>query len=103
MTTPVLVSALSAQDVIDGHKRCSKCDRWLELGAFRPNARVSSGFNSWCRACCAVRTKQWREASGYNERYNASRRILHEPRRCLGCGEMFTPVRRDSRRCAACR
>jgi hypothetical protein len=78
-------------------KRCSRCDQWLPLEAFRPNPRLRSGLNSWCRPCCAEATRQWREANPkYIEGDNARRREDYQSahplseRSCAVCNRTFT-------------
>ena len=41
-------------------KRCSRCERWLAVEAFRSNAKLSDGLHSWCRECCAEANREWR-------------------------------------------
>ena len=47
----------------------------VPLEAFGPNPDLRSGYKSWCRSCCADRTRQWREANPeYLAEYNQRRR-----------------------------
>jgi hypothetical protein len=56
-------------------KLCSRCDRWLPLEGFRPNPRMRSGLNSWCKECQLERTRQWRAKNSESVRaYNEKRR-----------------------------
>jgi hypothetical protein len=57
---------------------CARCQKWLPVADFRPNPKLMSGISSWCRACHAERTRQWRAA---NPAYNARRRELYAKRR----------------------
>ena len=54
------------QDVIRGEKACTRCRRMLPLEAFAPKASLSSGRDSWCRACRAenLRLRRRRLAAG---------------------------------------
>lgn len=39
--------------VVDGRKRCGKCDRWLALDEFAQRSNRTSGVQSACRSCLA--------------------------------------------------
>jgi hypothetical protein len=58
--------------------------------AFRPNLRLPTGWNSWCRACCAERTRQWR-ADHPEQRLR--RRVAPAQLQCVECGASFEVVR----------
>jgi hypothetical protein len=87
-------------------KPCSRCRERKPPDAFPPNAQLSSGLSSWCRACHAEATRAWRDANPEQvAARNAARRLPPLlPRACATCGETFTPRRRDGRYCSsACR
>jgi hypothetical protein len=84
-------------------RRCTNCKEFLPFSAFRPNLKLSSGWNSWCRACCVERTRQWRaEHPEQQQLYNERRRVPLAKLRCVECGVVFEG-RKDrlvcSRRC----
>ena len=82
-------------------KRCTRCKKWLPREAFRANARLKSGLNSWCRECVVRRTQQWRaEHPEHAEQYNAARRVTPQSKRCVECGDVFTPGRKDGLVCS---
>jgi hypothetical protein len=68
-------------------RRCRRCTEFLPFSVFRPNLRLSSGWNSWCRACCVEATRAWRERN--RERVNAARRTPPTKLRCAECGTEF--------------
>jgi hypothetical protein len=80
-------------------RRCTRCKEVLPFSAFRPNLKLKSGWNSWCRGCCAESSRQWRQA---HPEQNERRRIPPTKLKCAECGEGFEG-RRDrvvcSRRC----
>lgn len=43
-------------------KRCTHCDGWFlpTERYFLPHKHTKDRLNSWCRACCRERTRQWR-------------------------------------------
>jgi hypothetical protein len=51
---------MTTQWVIDGHKECSRCGRRLPVEQFTPKPRLSSGYDSWCRACRNENLRAWR-------------------------------------------
>src|SRR5215218_4402537 len=83
------------------HKRCTRCQGWLALEAFRVNRRAdpwghSVGRDSWCRSCHAEATREWREANpdrieAYNERRRQAYRQANPlpERTCVVCGRPF--------------
>jgi hypothetical protein len=54
------------QDVIRGEKACTRCRRVLPLEAFAAKPSLSSGRDSWCRACRAenLRLRRLQKAAG---------------------------------------
>jgi hypothetical protein len=54
------------------HKRCARCREWLPFSAFRPNKKLKSGLNSWCKNCGLQATQAWRERN--RDQINAARR-----------------------------
>ena len=66
-------------------KHCPRCRRWLLAESFRPDASSRSGLASWCRACMAGATREWRERN--REAYNAARRVPPVELECVECGE----------------
>ena len=51
-----------------------------------------------CRACHAGAVQRWRaETPELAVSYNLARRVNHEPRLCVECGEPFVPGRSDAR------
>jgi hypothetical protein len=81
-------------------RRCTHCGEFLPFSAFRPNLKLSSGWNSWCRDCCVESAREWRERN--RERVNAARRTPPARLTCVECGGEFEG-RKDklicSRRC----
>jgi hypothetical protein len=81
-------------------RRCRRCKEFLPFSAFRPNLKLKSGWSSWCRACSAEATRQWRMR--HRDELNERRRIPPTKLKCAECGEGFEG-RRDrvvcSRRC----
>jgi hypothetical protein len=69
-----------------GRRRCTRCRDSLPLSEFRPNLRLKSGWHSWCRACCAERTRQWRAE---HPELRLSRPRLAPARQCVECGTEF--------------
>lgn len=74
--------------------RCTRCGQMLPREQFRPNLRLSSGVNSWCKPCQVERTRQWRAAN--NEKYRRRKRQLYKrvidsdrEKTCARCGELF--------------
>src|SRR5512133_3771528 len=54
-------------------KWCCRCRQWLPASAFRPNQRLLSGIDSWCKDCHAAAVRQWRldnpeAVAEYNQR-----------------------------------
>jgi hypothetical protein len=80
-------------------RRCTHCKEVLPFSAFRPNLRLKSGWNSWCRECCAERTRQWRRE---HPEHKLRRRVPPSKLTCTECGVVFEG-RKDrlvcSRRC----
>jgi hypothetical protein len=73
----------------------------LPFSAFRPNLRLSSGWNSWCRSCCNERTRLWRRE--HPEHKLTRPHVAPSRLTCVECGDEFEG-RRDrllcgSRRC----
>jgi hypothetical protein len=84
-------------------RRCTNCQQVLPFSAFRPNLRLKSRWNSWCKACCVGRNRQWRaEHPEQQQAYNEARRIPPASLVCVECGGGFVG-RKDrllcSRRC----
>ena len=81
-------------------KRCTRCREFLPFSAFRPNLRLSSGWSSWCKACCVERTRQWRRE--HTEHKLLRPRVAPSKLTCVECGTSFEG-RKDrlvcSRRC----
>jgi hypothetical protein len=61
------------------HKRCTHCREWLPFSAFRPNKKLKSGLNSWCRKCGLLATQEWRERN--RDELNARRREAYGSKR----------------------
>jgi hypothetical protein len=68
-------------------RRCTHCGEFLPFSAFRPNLKLSSGWNSWCRDCSVESSRAWRERN--RERVNAARKTPPSRLRCVECGEEF--------------
>ena len=81
-------------------RRCTNCGEVLPFSAFRPNLRLSSGWNSWCKACCVERTRRWRRE--HPEHKSRRPHVAPSKLTCVECGVTFEG-RRDrlvcSRRC----
>lgn len=77
-------------------KRCSRCEQTLPVADFRANAKLRSGWDSWCRPCRAKANQIWRaDHVEYVEQANFARRKRPQPRVCVECGASFLSVRRD--------
>jgi len=68
-------------------KRCSKCKRHLPFSAFRPNLKMRSGWDSWCRGCHLEANRRWRAA--HPEAARGRRRAEPIEVTCSECGESF--------------
>jgi hypothetical protein len=80
-------------------KRCTHCGGEKPLDGFPPSKRTSDGRSSWCRVCVNASVRVWRERN--RERVAAYyRRVVHEPRACIQCGESFVPGRSDALVCS---
>lgn len=55
------IKKYDAQTIVDGKKRCSKCNTWKELSAFRERERRSTGLCSWCRECEKDSNSKWQK------------------------------------------
>jgi hypothetical protein len=63
-------------------KLCARCDQWKPLEAFRPNPRMRSGLNSWCKGCQKQRNREWRAEHPEAElNYNEKRRTAYPAKR----------------------
>lgn len=63
------------------HKACSKCKQVKPVDAFGRNARATSGYQSWCRACYAEHQRQYRASPEGRERVRASQRDSYQRNR----------------------
>jgi hypothetical protein len=45
-----------------GHKRCPDCEKVMPVGEFSVDRSRPVGRKSYCRACSAIRHKNWRES-----------------------------------------
>ena len=72
-----------------------------ECGAlFEPN--LHGRPRRFCGACSspAAAARRWKaENPDRREAYNASRRVVPQPKTCVVCGELFTPRRSDCQVC----
>jgi hypothetical protein len=68
-------------------RRCTHCRELLPFSAFRPNLKLSSGWDSWCRDCSVESSRAWRERN--RERVNAARKTPPSRLRCVECNEAF--------------
>jgi hypothetical protein len=58
-------------------------------------------LSSWCRRCHAAAVQRWRDQNPEKAAsYNLARRVKHEPRPCVRCGEPFVPRRSDTQLCS---
>ena len=57
---------------VQTHKRCTRCQGWLALEAFRPNPKLKSGLSSWCKDCQLEATQRWR--AEHRDEINRARR-----------------------------
>lgn len=72
------------------HKHCPRCGGFLPLEDFRPNARLKSGWSSWCRRCSLSATREWRDRNREAiDAYNRARRIPPAELTCVECGVTF--------------
>ena len=74
------------ENIVAETGRCENCDREIRHWDF------SQPMPS---ACCAECRRM-----AANKRSRERRRIGHEPRLCVVCGEMFTPTRGDAKTCS---
>jgi hypothetical protein len=93
----------------EGGHWCTRCRQWKWESDFRPNPRMSDGFDSWCRECHVGATRAWRERNrDYVDAWNAARRVEYAAergsleRQCENpeCGRTFARSRRDARTCS---
>jgi hypothetical protein len=66
-------------------RRFTQCKEVLPFSAFRPNLRLKSGWNSWCRECCVERTRQWRRQHP-EHKLSRPRVVLSKPKCVEWCG-----------------
>jgi hypothetical protein len=60
-----------------GGRQCANCKVWLPLDRFMANPQSGDGLDSWCRACHAVATRDWRQKNLEHVRaYRAARRPI---------------------------
>ena len=59
----------------DATKSCSKCERVLPVDSFRPNSRLGSGLDSWCRECHIEANR--RSRARHRDEYNARQRARY--------------------------
>ena len=76
---------------------CTRCNQFLPFSEFRPNLRLKSGWNSWCRACSAESTKRWRERNADKLRRPP---VAPSRKKCVECGASFVG-RKDRLLCGA--
>jgi hypothetical protein len=82
-------------------KRCSRCGETSPLDRFPANSKSRDGLSSWCRRCHAAAVQRWRDENpGKAASYKLARRVQHEPRPCIQCGEPFVPRRSDAQICS---
>jgi hypothetical protein len=79
-------------------KRCSKCGKTGRLDGFPPNSKMRDGRSSWCRGCHNAAVREWRERNPANAASYYTP-VVHEPRPCAECGELFVPERSDTLVC----
>ena len=48
------------REMRNGRRQCSKCKIWKPLSEFHKDKRVSDGYKSQCKTCCAEYLKTWR-------------------------------------------
>jgi hypothetical protein len=51
---------MTSQRVVRDRKFCVKCRQWLHVREFRPNPKVRTRLDSWCRSCHRAATREWR-------------------------------------------
>jgi hypothetical protein len=72
------------------HKHCTRCGGWLPVEAFHANRKLSSGLNSWCKACQVEGNRQWRADNPSKvAEANAARRVREREFMCVECGDPF--------------
>lgn len=52
-----LMPGESTNPIIDGKKRCTKCNRMVESSGFRKRPDTKIGLMSWCKECKALSEK----------------------------------------------
>lgn len=84
-------------------KRCSRCDTWLDLSRFSPNAKRSDGLQTYCRDCqrAYMREHYEKNLDYYLAKARRSNRKSYEDCKemlsrlkaapCTDCGRSFPP------------
>jgi ribosomal protein S27AE len=97
----VFYAAAASEVMAETAKRCSRCGETGLSDRFPPNSRTRDGLSSWCRRCHAAAVQRWRDQNPKKAAsYNLARRVKHEPRPCVQCGEPFVPRRSDTQLCS---
>lgn len=47
--------------IIDGHKKCNRCKKMLELAQFTKDQTKTSGYSSHCKECKKITISNWRK------------------------------------------
>jgi hypothetical protein len=84
-------------------KRCSRCERWLELSAFTPNRTRRDGLQTFCRECQRSYMRWHYDTNreyylakalrSNSKRRTGVRAMLHELKSvpCASCGTAYPP------------
>jgi hypothetical protein len=67
-------------------KRCSRCKRYRPFSDFRPNLKVSTGWDPWCRECHNEAVRRWRAENPEKAR---PRPVPPTGHVCPECGATF--------------
>lgn len=74
------------QRVIDGQKRCTKCDVWKSVDLFGKSNKDRSGYVSWCKECVSVVVKaNYRKNKGNLKTYKIA--LYEGTKVCRRCDE----------------
>jgi hypothetical protein len=73
-----------------GGKRCGRCKKWKDPGAFRPDLKARTGLSSWCRDCIGEYRREWRATNPERTAaYNVARRVAACRLKCAVCDSAF--------------
>ena len=77
---------LFAQGII----KCADCGKEKTLEEFSPNAKTWSGRHAYCKPCCRLRDKAYRQNKGATKRKSAARKemLKRNIRQCGSCQQI---------------